>query len=120
MSNIMTPDRIAALTRLREAAGKDYEGCDADAYEMFLVVDECFRCCETEEVATWLPYVPGLALGDGEFIFAMRANRGGEIRRVYRVWTAAAVECVAENVIDWYMPLSPNTLPAMKIQEVVT
>ena len=117
MSNVMTSKRLEALRRLRAAQGKDYDGCIADAYEMFLVVDECFRCSELNEVSTWLPYVPGMDLGEGEFLFAMTAKRPVGNRRIYRVWTADQAASAMTERIDWYMPLSPNKLPAMKIQE---
>lgn len=121
MSNVMTPERIKSLTRLRAAQGDPYTGSDSDAYEMFLVVDECFRNSETEQVATWLPYTPGMELGEGEFLFAIRDKLAGSPRHIYRVWDAIelAKTCLAGE-IDWYMPLSPHKLPAMKIQEVGT
>lgn len=119
----MTPERIKALTRLRAAQGEPYTGSDSDAYEMFLVVDECFRNSETEEVSTWLPYTPGMELGQGEFIFAIRDMLGGANRpkHIYRVWDAAGLagSCLAGQV-DWYMPLSSGKLPAMRIQETGT
>lgn len=114
----MTADRLAALKRLREAQGKEYDGCITDAYEMFLVVDECFRNCETETVATWLPYTPETVIGDGEYLFAIRDQLTPEHRHIYRVWNAKWLKanCLADQ-IDWYMPLTPSKLPAMKIQE---
>lgn len=122
MSNVMTPERLSALQRLRDAQGDYYDGMREDAYEMFLVVDECFRASETEQVATWLPYTPDVKLGSGEYIFAIQNLLTGEPRpkHIYRVWDAKGLagRCLT-GLIEWYMPLSGEKLPAMKIQESV-
>lgn len=120
MSNVMTPERLSALQRLRDAHGDYYCGMREDAYEMFLVVDECFRNSETEQVATWLPYTPRMELGEGEFLFAIRDVLSKDRLYIFRVWDARGLadRCLAGSV-DWYMPLSPHKLPAMKIQEAV-
>lgn len=119
----MTPARLEALNRLRKAQGDRYDGDEADAYEMFLIVDECFRDAELDEVSAWLPYVPGMTLGSGEYLFAIRNQRTGENRpkQVFRVWDAKGLADNSQSVhVLWYMPLPANKLPAMKIQDDMT
>ncbi|CAB4177813.1 hypothetical protein UFOVP1004_5 [uncultured Caudovirales phage] len=119
-SNVMTPERLKALTRLRAAHGDPYKGEYGDLYEMFLVVDECFRNSETEQVATWLPYTPDVELGKGEYLMAIRNMLKGECqpKHFYRIWDSdSPSKSLFAGQAEWYLPLSPSKLPAMKIQE---
>lgn len=128
MSNVMTPARLAAMKRLREAEGTPYDGANADSYEMFLLVDECFPNPDHEVVATWLP-----ATGDTpprELSYALVAYEVMLFGN-HATWEYWAVRIGSDNSLSdsdchpigrtwagvrWYMPLNVTRLPMMKFQ----